>query len=374
MSGSQQGHFAPADIKWSVEHNGLVLAEVDNGGVSWDFDTAIEAGGSGLGLLKNTYYKTIGPPKCTGKISRGHLDRGDNGALFVDLTQGGKLILQEGIAASAATYTVQQNTSMVSILEIRLNTALVVLREGLDYTVNYLTGVITFAIALPEAATIRYLSSARKSQNLLINGGFEDALTNIWTAFATATLARNAANAFVEGNALAVTPGAQNDGFKYNIETKLQPGRTYRLRLWAKAAAAETLQAFWNDGSSDIALSPATMATLTANYAAYEATFQATKGKLVNITIKDSKASPALFYVDEVALIDDTAGLSPSLSVNPMDGGFAPGPFTFNLVGRRFDGTIVHQLQDCAVDKLGFKSGNTYKEDVSFMALDYIGQ
>lgn len=375
MSGIQQGHYSPADIQWFVEHDSMLipLAEIENGGVSWDFDPMIEPAGKGLGILKNSYYKMIDAPKGSGKISRAHLDRGDNGMLFVDLAQGDKYIIQEAIAASSATYTVSQNTGFVGIIEIRLTTSNVVLREAVDYTVNYVTGAITFVQSTPEAGVIRYQSTARKNQNLLINGGFEDALGSTWIAVATATIARNTANAYVEGNALGVTPTATNDGVQYNVTTNLQPGRTYRLRLKAKAAAAETLVAKWNDGTTDQSMTGG--ATLTTTFATYEFTFTATKAQAANIKILDSKVSPALFYIDEVALLDDTSGSSPSLGVNPMDAGLAVTPFVFNLVGKRVpDGAIIHRLMKCAVDKTAFKSGNAYQEAIDFLFLDYIGQ
>ena len=69
MSGEQQGHYGPGDLKYEIEHLGITLAEVADGGVSWDFDPSIEAAGAGLGSLKNTYFKTTGPPKGTGKLA-----------------------------------------------------------------------------------------------------------------------------------------------------------------------------------------------------------------------------------------------------------------------------------------------------------------
>jgi hypothetical protein len=375
MSGSQTGHYGPEDIYYQLEHQGLTLVELDpGGGISWDFDPAIEPGGAGLGQLKNTYFKVTGPAKGSGKMSRKFLDRADNGYLFLDLAQGDQNVQQESIAAGATTYTVTLNTSLISILEIRGNTTQRVMREGQDYTVNYSTGVITFAAATGEISTIRYLSSAKKAANLLINGGFEDALTNIWTPLGTATIARNSANAYVEGNALAVTPGAQNDGFQYIVTTPLLTGRTYRLRFRAKAAAAETLAATWFDGTTDVAMTPASV-TLTTSYAVYEFTFISTKNSTNLIKIKDTKVSPALFYVDEVQLYDDTSGSGPTLTTNPMDAGLAVSPFIFNIVGRRtVDGVVAFKLMKCAIDKLSYKSGPSYSEDISFQFLEFQGQ
>jgi hypothetical protein len=365
-----QGHYSPADLQYIVEHDGTVLAELNN--VSWDFDPSIEAAGAGLGLLKNSYYKTTAAPKGSWKMARAMLQRSDKGLLFLDLATGSRYVVQEAVAAAQTSYTVSLNTALVSILEIRLNTSLAVLREGLDFTVNYTTGVITFAIALPEAATIRYLASSRKLGSYLVNGGFEDALTNIWIVVAGAAIARDSANAYVEGNALKVTPAVANDGVQYNISTTLQPGRQYRFRFKAKAAAAETLVAKWYDGSSLQTMSPASV-TLTTTYATYEYTFTSTKATIPYLQIIDSKASPGIFYIDEVALLDDTTGNNPTLGSNVMDEGLAAAPFTFNLIARRvLDGVTVFKLMKCSVSKVGFKSGKEYGEDISGDFLDLI--
>ncbi len=373
MSGSQVGHYGPEDLIISIEHNNLSLLEMDNGGLSCDFDPAIEAAGAGLGSLKNTYFKVTGPVKGSGKLSRAMLDRADNGYLFIDLIQGARVVMQEQIASGATTYTPTLNTSLVTILEIRGNTTNNVLREGVDYTVNYATGVITFSAATGEISTIRYLSSAKRAPNLLINGGFEDALTNIWTPLGTATIARDAANAYVEGNALKVTPAATNDGVQYIVTTPLLVGRTYRVRLRGKSAGSETIGITWFDGTADVALTPATN-TLAASYAIYEWTFTATKNSTNLIKIKDTKVGPGIFYLDEVQLLDDTSGNNPTLATNPMDGGLGV-PFTWNIVARRaVDGVVAYKLMKCAIDKLSYKSGNKYQEDISFQFLDYIGQ
>jgi hypothetical protein len=364
-----QGHYSPADLQYVVEHDGTVLAELNN--VSWDFDPSIEAAGAGLGALKNTYYNTTAAPKGSWKMARAMLQRSDKGMLFLDLATGSRYVIQEFIASSSSTYTVSLNTALISILEIRLNTSLAVLREGLDFTVNYATGVITFAASTPETATIRYLASSRKLASYLVNGGFEDAITNIWIGFATGTVARNSANAYVEGYALAVTPAAQNDGVTYNVSLTLQPGRQYRFRFKAKAAGAETLSCFWNDGTTDQSMTGS--ATLSATWTTYEFTFTPTKAIVPSLKIKDTKVGPALFYIDEVALLDDTTGNNPTLGGNVMDAGLAPHAFTFNLIARRvLDGVTVFKLIDCSVSKVGYKSGKEYGEDISGDFLDLI--
>lgn len=371
----QVGHYGPEDLQFILEHDGTVLAEIND--VQWGLDPKVEPGGAGIGDLKNKYYKTMGPAAGSWKINRNVLQRSDKGMLFLDLLTGSSAVQEEAIAASAATYTVNLNTAMVSILEIRLNTSLVVLREGLDYTVNYVTGVITFAASTPEAATIRYLVSTRKLQQTLINGSFEDALTNIWTLVGTATIARNsvAANVLTGSYALAVTPAAVGDGFQYNISQNLYPGRQYRVRMWMKAAAAETIQPFWYDGTTDQAMTPATLAALTTTYAAYEATFTPTKSVVPNLKFKDSKTGPGLFYVDQIQMFDDTTANNPTIGDNPMHGGLNQ-PFTFNIIARRVvDGVTVFKLMRCAITgKLDYKGSSKaiFTEDVSGDFLDII--
>jgi hypothetical protein len=290
----------------------------------------------------------------------------------MDLAAGSKYLQQEKIASAATTYTIGLTTALVGIVAIKLNTSGDVLKEGVDFFVNYLTGIITFNIALPEDATVSYVTSQRRGQQYIFNTGFEDLLSNVWIPFATATLARNstAANVLTGTYALAVTPAAQNDGVQYNVSMQLQPGRTYRLRFWAKAAAAEIMTPFFNDGGADVAMTPATQ-NLTTAYAAYEFTFVATKSTIPNLKIKDSKVGPALFYIDQVSLIDDTA----SEAQSPMNAGLAQ-PFPFNLTGRRkVDSVIVARLMGCAVDKLDYKGGMPkYTEDISFQFLDSMGE
>lgn len=367
----QVGHYAATEVYYTLEHQGLQLNEIQD--VSWDIDPKMEVGGKGLGNMKNTYIKTVDAPTGTWKLKRNLLDRADNGMLFQDILAGSKLIINEVIAAAATTYTVTLATTLSSIMEIRLATSGSIYREGVDFSVNYSTGVITFNIALPEAAVIRYLASNRRGANLIINGTFEDILTNTWLPFATGAIARNSANQYVGTYALAVTPAAASDGVTYSQPTILVPGRQYRVRLRAKAAAAETLTFSWWDGAADQLAAPASI-TLTPTYAAYEFTFTPTKASIANFKIKDTKAVPAVFYLDEIALFDDTTGNNPTLGINPMDGGLAM-PFTFNIVARRVrDGVAIYRLVGCALDKWGVKSGAAYTEDISGVFLDLISE
>ncbi len=366
---AMNGHYAGGDIQWYVEHLGTtILKEIET--VDWSWDTSQEAAGAGLGDMKNRYHKSTGSPKGTFKMKRALLTRADGGGVFLDLLAGSQLIHQEPIAASSSTYTVTLSTSLVSIHKIQLQTNKVILREGVDFTVNYLTGVITFAAALPEAAIVYYLSPSKKNPNLVVNAGFEDVLTNVWSAQGSTLLRDTGANAYVETYGLKVTTSAGGtDGVKYIIATPLQPGRTYRLRFRAKGTAAETLVPTWNDGSSDVAMTPASQ-NVTATWALYEFTFVATKALLVNIFVKKSSLTANPFWLDEVQLVDDT-----TLATNPMDEGLGV-PFVFNILGKRMgDGTIVHRLLGCAAAKIGAKGAmKAYSEDIDGNFLDYQGE
>lgn len=372
MSG-QQGHYSGQELLWFMEQYGIQVPLPEITKIKYGFDPKYEPGGKGLGILKNTYAKTVDAPDGTWSIDRAQLARDNSGLLFVDLAAGAKYLHQEGIATAATSYTPSLVTALISIIAIRLNTSNVYLKEGIDFTVNYATGVITFAIALSEAATLFYLSTQKRGAQLLFNGSFEDPLTNIWTAFATATLARDntAANVLTGSYALKCTPSAASDGFQYNLSQNLQPGRTYRVRAWLKAAAAETIQGFWFDGTTDQAMTPATMATLTASYAAYEATFTPTKAVVPNLKFKDSKVSPALFYVDQIALFDDTAFEAQS----PMNAGLGQ-PFMWNMIGKRVvDSVTVVKLMGCFMDKVEVSGDmKQYTEAISGKFLDWQGE
>lgn len=363
---AQVGHYAPGDLLWRLEHLGVPLIEIDTpGGVSWSVDPKVEATGKGLGILKNTYYKTVDAPDGTFKIGRAFMQRADGGGIFADIASGSKLVIREAIAAAATTYTAGVTSGFISIYEIRLLTSNVVLKEGVDYTVNYLTGVITFAVALPEAAEIAYLATSKKNANLLLNGTFEDPLGATWVVVAGATISRSTTTPYAGTYSLLVTPAATGDGVKYALATPSYPGRTYRLRFRAKGTASKTLGATWNDGTTDVAMTP-TNISLSATWTAYEFTFAATKGTIVNIIIKDVTATPAAFNLDEVQLFDDT------VITSPMDAGLGV-PITFNMYGYRIiDGQRVVTLQGCTLDKLDFKSANAYHEDVSGKFLNYV--
>jgi hypothetical protein len=220
---------------------------------------------------------------------------------------------------------------------------------------------------------VRYTARTRFLQQYLVNGGFEDSLTNIWTGFATGAVARDSANAYTENYALKCTPGVTNDGFQYNLSLNLFPGRQYRVRGVAKGAAAEVLGGFWYDGSTDQSMAVVSGATLTTTFTPFEFTFTPTKSVVPNLKFKDSKASPGIFYVDNMILIDDTTGTNPMIGNNPMDAGLAVTPFTFNVIVRRAsDGTTIRKYLKCAFDKQEEGSGKTYSEKLSGMFLDVI--
>jgi len=375
MPGQQYGHYAKGDLFYQIEHSNVTLLELQD--LSYDFALSIEPGGAGIGFLKNTYFKTTGAPKGSGKFVRNRLQRSDYGEAFIDLAAGARVIIQEPIAAAAVSYTVGLFSSLTSIIEIRLIVSQQVLRENVDYTVNYLTGTVSFttytgSTGIPEKAMIRYLAFSRRGQNFILNGGFEDALGSTWAAAGTSFFSRTPVVPYAENYILNVSPQAVNDGIQYNLPITLEPGRNYILRFRATAAAAETLSCYFNNGTSDIAMTGT--ATLTVTWVQYEFTFTATVATVPFIRIKDTKATPALFQLDEVQLLDATTGNNPTLGTSPMDGGLGV-PFVFNIIERRMiDGVIVRKLMRCAVDKIGFKAGKEHMEDVSFIFLDEIGE
>jgi hypothetical protein len=374
----QIGHYSNADLRYVIEHDGTELLELND--FSHDIDVPVEAAGAGLGIQKNTYYKTVGPPKGTFKINRNKFARLDKGNLFLDLARGSSVIMQENIAAAATTYTVVLNTALVTVLEVRDTLSNTVYREGLDYSVNYTTGVITLAqvVATAGLLTVRYIASSRRLQQFVVNGGFEDVITGTWIgATGTSTVARSsvAANVYAENYGLAVTPTViTTDGVQYNLPIIFQPGRTYRLVFMAKAAAAEVMIASWYDGSVQQSMTAVSGQTLSTTYGTPVIfTFVPTKSIITNFQIRDSKASPAIFYIDNVTITDDTTTTNPNIGNNPMDDGLAVAPFTFNIIERRvLDGVTTRKFMRCALDKVSEKSGKEYKEDISGNFLDLI--
>jgi len=371
---AQIGHYAPSEVRYFLEHDGNELAEIQS--FEFDIDPSVEAGGKGLGFQKNAYWKITDAPKMAGKIGKNVIARADRGMLFMDLIRGSSVIHQDVVAAAATTATLSLVSGFTSLIEVKNTANNLRLREGIDYTVNYTTGVITFPAALSDAVLIKYLVQGRRGLNYLANGGFEDALGTTWIGFATGTVARDstAANTYSELYGLKVTPTAVSDGVQYNLPIYLPQGRTYRLRGRAKAAAAEVLAAFWYDGTTDQAMTVVSGATLTTTFTPFEFTFTTTtKSTIANIKIKDTKTGPAVFYLDDLMLIDDTTATNPTYGFNPMDHGMAIVPFEFNIVARRVvDGTAIYKIMDATVDKIGIKSGKAYAEDISFQALDLV--
>jgi hypothetical protein len=164
----QIGHYAPTEVRYFLEHDGNELAEIQS--FEFDVDPSIEAAGKGLGFQKNRYYKITDAPKASGKIGRNQMSRADKGQLFMDLVRGSNVIHQDIVAAASTTATLSLVSGFTSIIEVRNTANNLLLREGIDFTVNYTTAVITFPAATSDAMLIKYLVQGRRGLNYLANG------------------------------------------------------------------------------------------------------------------------------------------------------------------------------------------------------------
>jgi len=373
MSGPQIGGYGPTEIEYLIEHNNLVLLELDD--VALGFDGSLEPGGAGLGRLTNTYHKRTKAPKGDWSISRAKLARADNGGLFLDLLKGSAYILTEWADAAAATLTTGE--TIVSVLQVKEVTLGTVWREVTQYTINYATHAITFLETVPAGGVeVEYITDQIEltSPNLITNGGFEDALTSIWTYFrtggdTTTAVAQNSANKDVGVYALGATVTTQNSGALYLPSIVVIPGRMYRFRFRIKGTSTETFKAQWTDAGATVDMTPvASAGTLSGTaYHTWEYTFTPDEGTITDIRIINTTASPHVCYLDEVYL-----GFNAS-AANPLDGQHQP--FTFNIIGRRVaDGVTVFKAIKCAAYNLDVKSGAPYKESIKGQFLDYEGE
>lgn len=371
MTGPQIGAYGKGEVEYLIRHNNTVLLEMDD--VGWDFDAAMAAGGAGLGTLQNTYHKRTGPPGGSWSLSRKLLQRSDNGALFEDLLAGSAYIVTDEADAAAATLTTSE--TLVSMLQVQERTSGTIWKESVDFTVNYATNVITFVSTVPAGGVeIKYLTTTAhmKSQNLVQNSGVEAAITNIWEAFATATVVRTTTAAQVRtgSGALSVTPAAQHDGVGHSPNIVVIPGRAYRFRFWAKGTAAQILAAHWQDAGGVTAMSivsPAAATLAGADWEEFDFTFTPDESTILNIFIKCSHAAPVVAYIDDLYL-----GLN-APTVNVLEGQRLP--FLFEIVCRRVvDQVELFTLKKCCVYKLGAKSGELYTESLGGEFLEYTGQ
>jgi hypothetical protein len=366
MTVQQVGHYAPGEIEYLVEHDGDVLLEVDD--FSFEFDAKMSPGGAGLGRLKNYYHKRTDAPEGSWSMSRKALSRADNGQLFMDLLKGSAYILTEYVDAAASSHTTAE--TLVSIIHVRTRSGGVYWEEGVDYTVNYATDTITFVSTVPSGGLeVKYITTEAHlaAQNMIQNGGFEEALTNIWEAVgAGCTVSQDASNYYVGDYGLKVDVSAQNDGCKHIEDIVVVPGRTYRLRCWIKGTSGDTFKAQWTDssGTADMTLvSPSGGQLSGSAWTEFNWIFTPDEETVQDVRIINTKATPSDFYVDEVYLGENEP------VINPLDGQHYP--FTFNVIGRRVvDGVTVFKLKGCAVYSLGLKSGEAYTESISGQFLD----
>ncbi len=361
MSGPQIGHYAPGEIEYLIEHDNTVLLEIDD--FSYDFDAGMEPGGAGLGDLQNTYHKRVKAPKGSWNISRKALQRADKGQLFLDLLKGSAYIVTDEADAGAATLTLSE--TLVSVLQVQERTSGTIWEEGVNFTVNYATSVITFVSTVPAGGVeIKYLTTEAsvKSQNLIQDGQFEAAITNIWAAFATATVVRTSTAAQVRTGTygLSVTPAAQNDGTQHEPNITVIPGVTYRFRFWVKGTADDTILAYWQDAGGVVAMTlvgPTDSKIVGADWNEFNYTFTPDESTILNVIIKNTTAVPHVFYLDDIYLGENAP------TPNAMDGQRLP--FQFNVIARRVvDQVNVYKLSGCSIYSQGVKSGNAYAESV----------
>lgn len=368
MTLTQVGHFGKGEIEYLLEHDGVVLLELDD--VSWDFDAAIAPGGAGLGDLQDRFHKRTGPPKGTWSISRKLLQRAnDKGSLFEDLLCGSAYIVCEWADAAAGTLTTKETiTSMLQIREVTNGT---VWEEGVDFTVNYTTHVITFVSTVPAGGVeVRYLTTTASLMdgNKIQDAGIESAITNIWSGIATGVASQSSAAKYIGTYSLLCTVSAQNDGLQYDPNIAVIPGRSYTFRFWAQGTKDETLVVNWTDAGGSVAMtgSPFTFAA-SATWQECSATFTPDEATILNIQIINSAAGKHNFYVDELYL-----GLTDPTE-NPLDGQRLP--FEFTIIARHVqDQTNLFKLKKCAIYKLGVKSGEAYTESFGGNFLEYEGQ
>lgn len=364
---SQLGSYGKGELQFLLEHKGVILAEILD--FKYDIDIPKIATGSGLGDLHNKRFKRTGAPKGTWSMSRNMLSKAEGGEDFLNLMSGSETVIQEAIATSSASYTPGQ--TLVSILEIK-GASGAIYEEGTDFTVNYLTGVITFTVTTTEASTIKYLSTDTMwlAPNLIQNGGFEVEDTGVWLAI-SCTLTRSATTPYVGLYKAALTAiNAANDGLQYLPDTTVVPNRVYHFSFWAKAAAADDCVCTWTDSVGATSMTPVgTAATFSTGWKLHEFTFTPDEASILSIQITNTTVAPgATLDIDQVRLAENAP------SVSAMAGGSSYG-FSFNVkIRRKDDGVVVTRLIGCELFKGGFASGDTYKEDISGEFVDIEGE
>lgn len=368
--GGQIGHYGPGDLEYLLAHDNTVLEELED--FNWADTQPKAPGGSGLGRLKNKYHKVTGPPEGTFSIVRKMLSYADKGTLFDKMLAGSGMIITEFIATASATHDPAE--TLVSILEIKLITSGTILAETDDYTVNWATGLITFNAALTENAEIQYISTDKDwiGQNLLQNSGIEDAITNIWSAIATATVARSNAAEYVGTYGLLIVINAANDGGQYDPNIHVYPDREYRLTAMMQGVTvADDCSAHWEDAGGVVQMTAVGTADVLALgvFKLHEWTFTPDEATILSLRIlNDDVAAASNIYVDEIYLREN----DPRYDV--MMSGRNRG-YQFEIWARRvLDGVVVAKFRKCEVYDSGKASGEAYTESVNgqFLELDIL--
>ncbi|MFH1268191.1 MAG: carbohydrate binding domain-containing protein [Planctomycetota bacterium] len=333
-----------------IEFDAIAILDLQS--VDYSIKRNIRPRGEGIGYPSYTELRAgiMGPGTFSMKVKK-RTASDNHSDIFEKLFWGNGILIRETVAVSVSTHTVAE--PLVAVLEIRYNTSSnLVLKEGVDFTVNYSTGVITFTGATDaETATITYMTDAPiMGANYLENYCFEvSEVDDVWSVIATASIARSSTAAYVGTYSLAITPAAQNDGAKYDKAMKVMPNRQYRFRFAIKGTGSETFVVSYTDVAGTAAMtlsSPATAGTLQGTtFEIWEFVFTPDEVDLVDIRIVNSTAVPHVFYIDHVQLgVDDPD--------RTMDDGQMQ-PFPFNIVQYDLDGRRLCKLMGCVLDNLG---------------------
>lgn len=365
---TMQGSYTGAELEVVIVQDALDLVEVSD--VDYSIDLKGRPGGSGMGKPANWYHK-FGSPEGSFSISRRMLAKADQGGAFLSLVAGAAFIQQETIASASATYT--PTFALQSILCIRYVETGLRLIEGLDYTVNWATGVITFTPALVAVANIAYMSDAAgiRGKNLLTNGNMEDDLSNTWNGAGTGVIAQEAgaANVYRGLYSAKCTPSVTNDGLLHITDFAVRPGRVHVLKFRIKGTSADTIECRWEDAAGYTSMGAAA-AIGSADFVLKELELTPDDPIVKNVEIRNTTATPHAFYVDDAYCAEK----SPVL--DPVGGDMFP--FVFDIIWRRrSDGVTVRKLKGCAAYNMAGKSseGETAAtEDISGGFLSYEGE
>jgi hypothetical protein len=366
-----QGSYTGTELEVVIVQDNQDLVEI--AGVDYSVDLAGRPGGAGMGKPANWYHK-FGSPVGTFSISRRMLAKADQGGVFTSLVAGAAFIQQETIPTASATYT--PTFAMQSLLVLRYVATGVRLIEGSDYTINWATGVITFTPTLVAAVNIAYMSDAvgMRGANLLTNSNFEDVLEGSWGPNAvvgcTVVQEAGAANVYRGLYSACCTPTLQNGGIWHVSDFAVRPGRPHVFKARIKGTSADTIEARFEDAAGFTAMTPAAAAIGSVDFVIKEWEFTPDEAMVKTVEIRNTDATPSLFYVDDAYLAEKNPAL------DPVGGDMFP--FTFDVIWRRrSDRVTVRKLKGCAVYSMSASASegsDAATEDISGNFLAFEGE